>query len=561
MHLRGLLVLLLAVTLTLGQISFPPGDYAQNAASELIALGLPSPLGYPVYLYSMNVTVDAGGAASGYVVLQEDQNVAAYDTIKFSGQFSCDRQSGGLLFSPLQCIDDGAYCESGWFADATGGYATSYGFATDPATNLTSVQLGQWLTASSAIPLQCRNASACGQLSQCGAAYSNPTVANLVVTGDAAVGGALTVSGTLAGGNFLTDAKGNIRVSADAGLGWGSGASYNIAVGSFTQSGPTNATGMIAIGRLAGRLQNHDYAVSIGAYAAFSDVRSPDQTAIGYTALFSANDTFLSTAVGNRAGFAFKGNATTIDIFGASSAMSLTCGMDNAFYGMQSALYLGQYGACSDYNAFFGTFVGQNLVSGGSNTAMGRAAMYGATNASAQDNAAFGTNSMYNIGSGSYNTQVGAKAGLGIIDANYATCVGYSSCYNYPTTQDNTVAIGSFAGPSSDFAPSSVMVGDYSQAGWLSVAVGFRALVGDKAVGIGGNAQAGYEYCIALGYNAACQAFNELTIGSPNAGEGVTTQTTVGAAGGASAPPATPSAYLVIRVNGVKYVTPLYAAA
>ncbi len=199
MHLRGLLVLLLAVTLTLGQISFPPGDYAQNAASELIALGLPSPLGYPVYLYSMNVTVDAGGAASGYVVLQEDQNVAAYDTIKFSGQFSCDRQSGGLLFSPLQCIDDGAYCESGWFADATGGYATSYGFATDPATNLTSVQLGQWLTASSAIPLQCRNASACGQLSQCGAAYSNPTVANLVVTGDAAVGGALTVAGTISG--------------------------------------------------------------------------------------------------------------------------------------------------------------------------------------------------------------------------------------------------------------------------------------------------------------------------------------------------------------------------
>jgi hypothetical protein len=38
-------------------------------------------------------------------------------------------------------------------------------------------------------------------------------------------------------------------------------------------------------------------------------------------------------------------------------------------------------------------------------------------------------------------------------------------------------------------------------------------------------------------------------------------QTTVGAAGAASALPATPSTYFKIKVNGVEYVVPAYAVA
>jgi hypothetical protein len=37
------------------------------------------------------------------------------------------------------------------------------------------------------------------------------------------------------------------------------------------------------------------------------------------------------------------------------------------------------------------------------------------------------------------------------------------------------------------------------------------------------------------------------------------TQTTVGAAGGATALPATPTGYLVVTIDGTEYVVPYYA--
>ncbi len=47
----------------------------------------------------------------------------------------------------------------------------------------------------------------------------------------------------------------------------------------------------------------------------------------------------------------------------------------------------------------------------------------------------------------------------------------------------------------------------------------------------------------------------DLTLASPN------TQTTVGAAGGASALPATPTGYVNIMIGNTNYVFPYYAAS
>lgn len=47
----------------------------------------------------------------------------------------------------------------------------------------------------------------------------------------------------------------------------------------------------------------------------------------------------------------------------------------------------------------------------------------------------------------------------------------------------------------------------------------------------------------------------DLTLASPN------TQTTVGAAGGASALPATPTGYLTVMVGNTPYVMPYYAVS
>lgn len=51
------------------------------------------------------------------------------------------------------------------------------------------------------------------------------------------------------------------------------------------------------------------------------------------------------------------------------------------------------------------------------------------------------------------------------------------------------------------------------------------------------------------------------TVAAGQLGLGATTQTTVGAAGGASALPATPTGYLIINVAGTNRVVPFYAAA
>lgn len=40
---------------------------------------------------------------------------------------------------------------------------------------------------------------------------------------------------------------------------------------------------------------------------------------------------------------------------------------------------------------------------------------------------------------------------------------------------------------------------------------------------------------------------------------GIRTQTTVGAAGGATALPATPTGYIVVVINGAEYIVPYYA--
>ncbi len=138
------LVAFAALTVS-AQQALPAGAYVQNPASEFVALTLPSPEGYPLYLYELTLTVAAGGySASGLAVILESQEKPLYNNVTFSGQFSCDRQSRGLLFTVLTCADQGQLCESGWFYDSAGNGPYPFGPGVDAATNKTTLALGRF---------------------------------------------------------------------------------------------------------------------------------------------------------------------------------------------------------------------------------------------------------------------------------------------------------------------------------------------------------------------------------------------------------------------------------
>jgi hypothetical protein len=246
---------------------------------------------------------------------------------------------------------------------------------------------------------------------------------------------------------------------------------------------------------------------------------------------------------------------------------------------LSSVAIYGNYAGTALQNASLSVIVGDDaggsLVSGVSNVIIGNAADTSgdATNANAIGARAVAATQANALGELAQATGTGSLAlGQGTVaSANQAIASGIGAS----ATGGNCMARGGFTSCS---AGQSIADGyQASASGTKCIAKGASATcsgsnclaIGDGsscsqvgAMAFGSLASTGTNgYCIALGYNTTCAAPFELTIGSPVAGQGISTQSTVGAAGGASALPATPSLYLVLRINGVKYVSPLYAAS
>lgn len=80
---------------------------------------------------------------------------------------------------------------------------------------------------------------------------------------------------------------------------------------------------------------------------------------------------------------------------------------------------------------------------------------------------------------------------------------------------------------------------------------------GIDSTAIGASTNAGHNRALCLGTGATSTATNQLAIGGSGA-DALTTQTTVGSAGGASPLPATPTGYLHVNLNGNLRVIPFY---
>ncbi len=233
-------------------------------------------------------------------------------------------------------------------------------------------------------------------------------------------------------------------------------------------------------------------------------------------------------------------------------------------------------------NVVMGNLAGAALTTGSFNVAIGERAL--SVGATTSNNTAIGTNALRNAVSASdSNTAIGMNAMYCAAGATPSLCVaiGPQAMSLNVTTAANTVAVGAYAGNLITSASGCTLVGtnagqalttgsynsyfgfDITSAnnvtGGSNTVLGannaFTAVASDSCV-LGASNSIGHTQCIVLGSSITTAAANRLYLGSATRALG--TATTVGAAGGATALPATPTTYLIAYVNGTQYKIPLY---
>jgi len=234
-------------------------------------------------------------------------------------------------------------------------------------------------------------------------------------------------------------------------------------------------------------------------------------------------------------------------------------------------------------NTFIGNLTGFSTTTGGGNISVGTLLTL-AGNVDGINNIAIGTAALPNLVTGDHNVALGAGAGVGFIDTSDNIAIGHLAMGGTVSGFFN-VGIGRLTLSGSGTMNANTAIGDsalQNAASSNNVAVGYLSLnqvdTGASNVGVGynsgvtltggnGNVTVGdsadvnsatQNNCICIGRQAVptVATDGELVIGS--AGFPLTTETTVGLAGGASALPATPVTYLLITVNGNRLKIPLY---
>jgi len=193
-------------------------------------------------------------------------------------------------------------------------------------------------------------------------------------------------------------------------------------------------------------------------------------------------------------------------------------------------------------NTAYGTSALTSLTSGASNVALGRSAMF--ANTTGLQNVAVGQSALYSNVTGIANTAVGFQSMLGLDGGSYNTAFGWYSLTD-ASTASNVIALGYSAGRYSTTQSNELFINSINRT--------------NRAGDIAGS--------IIYGVQNATPANQTLTLNAlvtPTYGlkwlAGLE-QTTVGAAGGASALPGTPTKYLkVVDSSGATLVIPAYAA-
>ena len=353
----------------------------------------------------------------------------------------------------------------------------------------------------------------------------------------------------------------------------------------------TGATGLTAVGYNCLTAVTSGTALTALGYTAGSAVTtSANSTFIGYAAGLNCtggNNTFL----GCNAGIGAVASTATDNIgIGFNCLGVYTTGSRNVAIGVSSLPAL----TTGTRNVIIGTSAGALLAAGTDMVAIGDSALTSATNAT--DSIAIGTNASASltvggqvaigrnagqfstgtaciyIGSvsgtgaagtntGSSNTVIGTGALTAVTSGANNACLGGGTGAAMTTGLRNTL-IGVNAGSLCTTNADNTMIGygtTCAATGGGNTIVGSSSLISTPVnlnCVLGASNSVGHSNCIVLGTNITTAAASRLYLGSVAQPLGVATG--VGAAGGATALPATPVTYLIAYVNGTQYKIPLY---
>ena len=253
-----------------------------------------------------------------------------------------------------------------------------------------------------------------------------------------------------------TTGSGNVAVGREALLN-ATTATENTAVGKLAMSQTTTGYGNVAVGHDSLRLNTTgSQNVAVGYDALRANITGTEITAVGFEALKSNTGTG-NVAIGRRAmldhtsgvnntavGTDALGNSTSATgnvAVGKSAGGSLTTATSSTFVGY----FAGFATTTSTENTAVGYEALRN-VTGASNTAIGRRAMYGGGGAATR-NVALGENAMSAITDGVENIAIGKNALLDLTTSSNNVAIGYNAGQNITTASTNTI-VGDDAGES-----------------------------------------------------------------------------------------------------------------
>lgn len=318
------------------------------------------------------------------------------------------------------------------------------------------------------------------------------------------------------GPNALMDNTFVPRQHPSSTLNFASG-NFNTAVGDNAMALNTTGRRNTAVGSQALYANTTGYYnVAVGAYAMFSNVSGLYNVAVGNQALqFGTGSS--NVAIGNGACTQLNAGSNNVGIgdsaltkqtnrtiaMGTQAGQSYT-GADSVAIGHQA---LSAPTASGQYNVVIGSAAGGSLSTGSANVGIGRRAL--ATNTGGNNNTAVGNDAMVSATGGSGNVAVGSGALPSNTTGNNNTAVG-TSALTVNTIGIGNTAIGRMAAQLLTEGSNNVAIGEQAMAsnvtGSNNVAVG-------KGAGPSGSANLN---TTSLGYNATCNANNQVTLGDAN---------------------------------------------
>ena len=282
--------------------------------------------------------------------------------------------------------------------------------------------------------------------------------ANFNISGDGAVGGALSGGVVNAGTQYNIAGQRVLSVSGPFSIGPTVFASSNTFLGD--RAGINTTPG--------DTLDSNDgkFNTFVGAGAGAANVSGRDNSFFGERAgaanIFGSRNTFFGRLAG-------QSNTTASDnsLFGASAGSSNT-GNLNSFFGSDA----GASNTTGNSNSFFGAGAGSASTTGFGNSFFGKEA--GVANLTGSANAFFGRLAGDNNITGSNNTIIGFSADVGANNLNNAAAIGSGAL----VAQSNAMVLGSINGVNGATATVSVGIGTTTPSDRLHV-------VGDIRIGTG----------------------------------------------------------------------------